>query len=237
MPRNRAIEAPIAVVRTFCVGIHQTGKLCPTRKPVRSAAAGPTGRGGRGPPCPTLPATPFRRAGIPCASVGKLYRPGARARNTPPNAFTANSVPASSLGYWATPQPHMTAATPRADRRRRGQGRAGQRAAEGAGQKEAHHFSLVFVSQATPSPSRSCPSERSVAKLKLAAASPLHPGVAVKDARLEGKDLFVVLTGHGWCYNCELLDREVFQKPEFVRKVSENFVCVELDFKFGLDWI
>jgi tetratricopeptide (TPR) repeat protein len=52
-------------------------------------------------------------------------------------------------------------------------------------------------------------------------------------ARAEGKDLFVVLTGHGWCSACQLLDREVFQIPEFVRKVSPNFVWVELDFTFG----
>ena len=49
----------------------------------------------------------------------------------------------------------------------------------------------------------------------------------------EGKDLFVLLTGHGWCSSCEFLDREVLQKPEFVREVSPNFVWVELDFTFG----
>jgi thioredoxin-related protein len=56
---------------------------------------------------------------------------------------------------------------------------------------------------------------------------------AQRRARAEGKDLFVLLTGHGWCYSCELLDRQVLQKPEFVREVSPNFVWVELDFTFG----
>jgi tetratricopeptide (TPR) repeat protein len=52
-------------------------------------------------------------------------------------------------------------------------------------------------------------------------------------ARAEGKDLFVLLTGHGWCHTCGLLDREVLQKPEFIREVSPHFVWVELDFTFG----
>jgi thioredoxin-related protein len=56
---------------------------------------------------------------------------------------------------------------------------------------------------------------------------------AQRRARAEGKDLFVLLTGHGWCASCERLDREVLQKPEFVREVSPNFVWVELDFSFG----
>lgn len=74
----------------------------------------------------------------------------------------------------------------------------------------------------------------------LAAASPGAGPDWIRDfahgqrkARAEGKDLLVVLTGHGWCYACQLLDREVFQEPEFVRAVSRNFVCVELDYTFG----
>jgi Thioredoxin-like len=49
----------------------------------------------------------------------------------------------------------------------------------------------------------------------------------------EKKDLMVVFTGHGWCANCELLDREVFQNRDFARTVEKSFVCVELDFTFG----
>ena len=52
-------------------------------------------------------------------------------------------------------------------------------------------------------------------------------------ARAESKDLLVVFTGHGWCAACEDLDREVFQKAEFVREAAKPFVFVELDFTFG----
>jgi tetratricopeptide (TPR) repeat protein len=55
----------------------------------------------------------------------------------------------------------------------------------------------------------------------------------LKKARVEKKDLFLVFTGHGWCANCELLDREVFQQPEFVYKAAMSFVPVELDFNYG----
>jgi tetratricopeptide (TPR) repeat protein len=55
----------------------------------------------------------------------------------------------------------------------------------------------------------------------------------LRKAREENKDLFLVLTGHGWCLNCELLDSEVFQQPEFVRVTAKSFVFVELDLTFG----
>ena len=76
--------------------------------------------------------------------------------------------------------------------------------------------------------------------LRVEAAGPAAGPAWIRDfaagqrkARAEGKELFVLLTGHGWCYNCELLDREVFQKPEFVRHVSPDFVLVEIDFTYG----
>jgi thioredoxin-related protein len=52
-------------------------------------------------------------------------------------------------------------------------------------------------------------------------------------ARHEKKDLLVVFTGHGWCESCGIVDREVFQKPDFVQKAAKSFVFVELDFTFG----
>jgi thioredoxin-related protein len=55
----------------------------------------------------------------------------------------------------------------------------------------------------------------------------------LKKAREEQKDLFLLMTGHGWCGNCDILDREVFQKPDFVRETAKSFVFVELDFTFG----
>jgi thioredoxin-related protein/tetratricopeptide (TPR) repeat protein len=55
----------------------------------------------------------------------------------------------------------------------------------------------------------------------------------LKKAREEKRDLFLVMTGHGWCESCELLDAEVFQKPEFIYKTANSFVFVELDFNYG----
>jgi len=55
----------------------------------------------------------------------------------------------------------------------------------------------------------------------------------LRRARTNGKDLLVVFTGHGWCANCELLDREVFRTAEFVREIANSFVFVELDFTYG----
>ncbi|QDT43707.1 Disulfide bond reductase DsbH precursor [Gimesia alba] len=52
-------------------------------------------------------------------------------------------------------------------------------------------------------------------------------------AKSEKKDLFLLFTGHGWCYHCELLDQAIFQKQEFVDTMSKQYVFVELDFNFG----
>jgi thioredoxin-related protein len=52
-------------------------------------------------------------------------------------------------------------------------------------------------------------------------------------AREAKKDLLVVFTGHGWCESCGILDREVFQNPDFVREAAKSFVFVELDLTFG----
>ena len=52
-------------------------------------------------------------------------------------------------------------------------------------------------------------------------------------AQAEGKDLFILFTGHGWCAQCEVLDREVFQKDEFVDAAGADYVLVELEFNFG----
>src|SRR4051812_41918005 len=54
-----------------------------------------------------------------------------------------------------------------------------------------------------------------------------------RTASKQNKDLLVVFTGHGWCANCEILDRQVFRKSEFVQKAANSFVFVELDFTFG----
>jgi thioredoxin-related protein len=54
-----------------------------------------------------------------------------------------------------------------------------------------------------------------------------------KEARDSAKDLMIVFTGHGWCYHCELLDREVFQQAAFVKAAGKDYVFVEFDFTFG----
>lgn len=56
---------------------------------------------------------------------------------------------------------------------------------------------------------------------------------AKQSAKSAGKDLFMVFTGHGWCSACELLDREVFQAPDFTDATAKNYVFVEFDFTFG----
>ena len=57
--------------------------------------------------------------------------------------------------------------------------------------------------------------------------------VAKAQAQAAGKDLIIVFTGHGWCHNCEILDREVFQSSDFVSAAGNDFIFMELDFNFG----
>ena len=64
-----------------------------------------------------------------------------------------------------------------------------------------------------------------------------NPGVWMTDfeaakakAVEEGKDLLVDFSGSDWCYWCKRLDGEVFSKPGFVDKVSEDSVLVKIDF-------
>jgi thioredoxin-related protein len=47
---------------------------------------------------------------------------------------------------------------------------------------------------------------------------------AKKDARDSAKDLLIVFTGHGWCYHCDLMDREVFQQDRFLKQAGKRFV-------------
>jgi len=44
------------------------------------------------------------------------------------------------------------------------------------------------------------------------------------------KDLFLEFTGSDWCPPCQMLNREVFSKEEFVKGAAEHFVLVKLDF-------
>ncbi len=55
----------------------------------------------------------------------------------------------------------------------------------------------------------------------------------LREAQKEEKDLLLVFTGHGWCGQCAVLDREVFHDADFVYETAKSFVFVELDFTFG----
>jgi thioredoxin-related protein len=54
-----------------------------------------------------------------------------------------------------------------------------------------------------------------------------------KAAQSSGKDLMIVFTGHGWCLNCDILDKEVFQQALYIEQASKTHEFVELDLVFG----
>ena len=47
------------------------------------------------------------------------------------------------------------------------------------------------------------------------------------------RDVFVLFTGRGWCQPCEMLNQSLFNDPDFVSRLQELCVPVELDFNFG----
>ena len=53
---------------------------------------------------------------------------------------------------------------------------------------------------------------------------------AMKKAAAENKSMLLNFTGSDWCTWCIKLHDEAFGKPEFIEKVSEDFVLVKLDF-------
>lgn len=53
---------------------------------------------------------------------------------------------------------------------------------------------------------------------------------AQKTAAETNKDLFLEFTGSDWCPPCQMLNREVFSKEEFLTAAAEHFVLVKLDF-------
>ena len=48
-----------------------------------------------------------------------------------------------------------------------------------------------------------------------------------KAAQASEKNVLIVFTGHGWCVQCEILDREVFQQAEFVDATRGEFIFIE----------
>jgi protein disulfide-isomerase len=57
--------------------------------------------------------------------------------------------------------------------------------------------------------------------------------VAVKQAKDEGKLVFIDFTGSDWCGWCMKLKAEVFDKPEFAAFANANLVLLEVDFPKG----
>ena len=53
---------------------------------------------------------------------------------------------------------------------------------------------------------------------------------AKKQAKEEGKPIFINFTGSDWCGWCIRLEKEVFTQKEFEEYASENLVLVEIDF-------
>ncbi len=56
---------------------------------------------------------------------------------------------------------------------------------------------------------------------------------AVALAKKENKAVMLEFTGSDWCPPCIAMKKNVFSKEEFVKKASENFVLVHLDFPRG----
>jgi thiol:disulfide interchange protein len=56
---------------------------------------------------------------------------------------------------------------------------------------------------------------------------------AVQKAKKENKSVLVEFTGSDWCPPCIMMRKNVFSKPEFVEKASENYVLVEIDVPKG----
>jgi thiol:disulfide interchange protein len=56
---------------------------------------------------------------------------------------------------------------------------------------------------------------------------------AFAQAKAEKKSVLVEFTGSDWCPPCIAMRKNVFTKKEFVKKASEKFILVELDFPNG----
>lgn len=56
---------------------------------------------------------------------------------------------------------------------------------------------------------------------------------ALAQAKKEKKSVLVEFTGSDWCPPCIMMRKNVFSKPDFVKKASEKFILVELDFPKG----
>jgi thiol-disulfide isomerase/thioredoxin len=56
---------------------------------------------------------------------------------------------------------------------------------------------------------------------------------AITLAKKEQKAVMIEFTGSDWCPPCIMMEKEVFSKEEFVKKASEDFILVYVDFPRG----
>ena len=56
---------------------------------------------------------------------------------------------------------------------------------------------------------------------------------AKKEATRSHRDLLIVFTGKGWCFPCQLLEREVLSQPAFLKWARGDYVLVEFDCTYG----
>ncbi|MDE0826126.1 MAG: thioredoxin family protein [Akkermansiaceae bacterium] len=56
---------------------------------------------------------------------------------------------------------------------------------------------------------------------------------ALAKGKAENKPVLVEFTGSDWCPPCIMMREKVFTKKEFIKKASEKFILVELDFPRG----
>ncbi len=56
---------------------------------------------------------------------------------------------------------------------------------------------------------------------------------AFERSKKEKKPVLVEFTGSDWCQPCIEMRKKVFSKEDFIRKASEDFILVELDFPNG----
>ena len=56
---------------------------------------------------------------------------------------------------------------------------------------------------------------------------------ALKKSKAENKPVLIEFTGSDWCPPCIMMREKVFTKQEFIKKASEKFILVELDYPRG----
>jgi thiol:disulfide interchange protein len=58
---------------------------------------------------------------------------------------------------------------------------------------------------------------------------------AIKDAERTGRFIVLNFTGSDWCAWCKIMDKQIFQQPDFEKFVTEYAIPVEIDFPRRLE--